>query len=80
MTKTSRKWRYKRVNKIRVINKIHNSILGGITGMMAVFFLLSILAIDNLNKYVVLAYCISLAWLSLVAYSNSLCVEVENIL
>jgi hypothetical protein len=42
--------------------------------------LLSILAIDNLNKYVVLAYCISLAWLSLVAYSNSLCVEVENIL
>jgi uncharacterized membrane protein len=73
MTATSRKWRCKRKNKLRVINKIHNSILGVITGMMSVFFILAILSIDNLNKYVILTYSVSLTWLSLVAYSNSLC-------
>ena len=71
MTKTSRKWRDKRVNRIRVINKIHNSILGVVTGMMAVFFLLALCSIDNVNKYVIADYCISFTWLSLVIYSNN---------
>ena len=71
MTKTSRKWRDKRVKKIRVINKIHNSILRGITGMMVVFFLLALCSIDNVNKYVIASYCISFVWLSLVIYSNN---------
>ena len=76
MTKTSRKWRDKRVKRIRVINKIHNSILGGITGMMAVFFLMSLCAADNVNKYVIIGYCISFTWLSLFIYSNNMdCAE-----
>ena len=72
MTKTSRKWRHKRVKRIRVINKIHNSILGAITGVMAVFFLLSILALDHVNNYVILTFCITLTWLSLVIFSNNM--------
>jgi hypothetical protein len=45
--------------------------------MMAVFFLLSILATDNVNKNVILMFFISITWLSLVIYANNLgCVEV----
>ena len=72
MTKKSRTWRDKKLNKIRVINKLHNSILGTITGVMAVFFLLALCSIDNVNKYVIASYCISFTWLSLVIYSNNM--------
>lgn len=76
MTRTARQWRDKRIKKIRVINKLHNSILGGITGAMAVIFLLALCSIDNVNKYVIASYCISFIWLSLVIYSNNMgCVE-----
>jgi hypothetical protein len=72
MTKTQRRWRDKKLKRIRVIRKIHNSILRGITGMMAVFFLLSLCAMDNANKYVIAIYCISFTWLSIVIYANNL--------
>lgn len=72
MTKTSRKWRDKKINKIKGYRKIHNSILGIITGMMAVFFLLSILSADNINKNIVLMFGISTIWLVLFGYANSL--------
>lgn len=72
MTRTARQWRDKRIKKIRVINKIHNSILGAITGVMVVFFLLALCSIDNVNKYVIASYCISFTWLSLVIYSNNM--------
>lgn len=75
MTKTSRQWRDKKINRARVINKIHNSFLRVTTGMMAVFFLLSILALDNVNKYVILTFCTSVTWLLLIAYSNDLSLE-----
>ena len=76
MTRTARQWRDKRIKKIRVINKIHNSILGGITGVMVVFFLLALCSIDKVNEYVIATYCISFIWISLVIYSNNLgCVE-----
>ena len=72
MTKKSRTWRDKKLNKIRVINKLHNSILGTITGEMAVIFLLAFCSIDNVNKYVIASYCISFTWLSLVIYLNNM--------
>lgn len=72
MTKTSRKWRDKKLNKIRVCRKLHNSILGGITGVMAVIFLLALCSIDNVNKYVIAGYFISFTWLALVIYSNNM--------
>ena len=72
MTKTSRKWRDKKINKIKGYKKIHNSILRGITGMMAVFFLLSILSIDSLNKNVLLMFAVSTVWLILFGYANNL--------
>lgn len=72
MTKTSRKWRDKKIKKIRVYKKIHNSILRGITGMMAVFFLLAILSIDNLNMYVLLMFFVSAIWLNLFISANGL--------
>ena len=72
MTKTSRKWRDKRINKIKGYKKIHNLILGTITGIMAVFFLLSILSADNVNKNVILMFCISMTWLLLIGYANNL--------
>lgn len=72
MTKTSRKWRDKKINKIKGYRKIHNSILGIITGMMAVFFLLSILSADNINKNIVLMFGISTIWLVLFGYANNL--------
>lgn len=78
MTKTSRKWRDKKIKRIRVINKIHNSILGGITGLMAVFFLMSLCAIDNVNKYVIAIYLISFTWLTIVVYANNLDEEGEE--
>lgn len=76
MTKTQRRWRDKKIKKIRVYIKIHNSILGAITGMMAVFFLLSLCAIE-VNKDVILMFAMSSIWLSLFSYANSLdCMEV----
>ena len=72
MTKKSRTWRDKKLNKIRVYKKIHNSILGAITGVMVVFFLLALCSIDNVNKYVIASYCISFTWVSLVIYSNNM--------
>ena len=79
MTKTSRKWRNKRLKRKRVYIKIHKSILGAITGMMAVFFLLSLCSLDNVNKYVIASYCISFTWLSIIVYANNFdCVEVGD--
>lgn len=72
MTKTSKKWRNKRINKNKRVIKIHNSILRGITGMMAVFFLLAILSFDNINKNIVLMFAISTIWLMLFGYANNL--------
>ena len=76
MTRTSRKWRVKKNTKIKGYKKIHNLILGSITGIMTVFFLLSILSIDHVNKDVILMFGISLTWLLLFGYANNLdCVE-----
>lgn len=72
MTKTSRRWRDKRINKIKGYKKIHNLILGSITGIMTVFFLLSILSLDNVNKDVILLFAISTVWLLLFGYANNL--------
>ena len=72
MTQTSRKWRDKKINKIKGYKKIHNLILGTITGIMAVFFLLSILSIDNVNKNVILMFAVSAIWLMLFGYANNL--------
>ena len=68
MTKTSRTWRDKKLNKIRVINKLHNSILGGITGLMAVIFLLTISS--EVNRYTLVMFGVSVVWLGLVIKSN----------
>lgn len=76
MTKTSRKWRDRRVNKIKGYKKIHNLFLVIVTGIMTVFFLLSILSADNVNKNVILMFGISTIWLALFGYANNLdCVE-----
>ena len=72
MTKTSRKWRDKRINKIKGYKKIHNLILVIVTGIMTVFFLLSILSADNLNNKVILMFAISITWLVLFGYANNL--------
>ena len=72
MTRTSRKWRVKKNKKIKGYKKIHNLILGTITGIMAVFFLLSISSADNVNKDVILMFGISLTWLLLFGYANNL--------
>lgn len=76
MTKTQRRWRDKKINRKRVYIKIHNSILRGITGMMAVFFLLPLGAME-VNKDVILMFGMSSIWLTLFVYANNLdCVEV----
>ena len=72
MTKTSRRWRDKRINKIKGYKKIHNFILVTITGIMTVFFLLSILSLDNVNNDVILLFAISTIWLGLFGYANNL--------
>ena len=72
MTKTSKKWRDRRVNKIKGYKKIHNFILVTITGIMTVFFLLSILSLDNVNNDVILLFAISTVWLLLFGYANNL--------
>ena len=72
MTKSQRRWRDKRIKRIKGFKKIHNSILGGITGVMVVFFLLSIASLDNINKNVILMFGISLTWLLLFGYANNL--------
>jgi hypothetical protein len=72
MTKSQRAWRDKKIKKIRVYKKIHNSILGGITGMMVVFFLLALCAMDNVNIYVIAGYFISFTWILIVVYANNL--------
>lgn len=71
MTFYSRLWRYKRIKKIRVINKIHNSFLRGITGMMICIFLLALCSFDNVNEYVVAGYIISFMWLALITIANA---------
>lgn len=72
MTKSQRAWRDKKINKQKGYKKIHNSILRGITGMMAVFFLLAILSVDNINRNVILMFAISTIWLMLFGYANNL--------
>ena len=68
MTETQIRWRVKRINKIRVINKIHNLVLGAITGLMTVFFLISLCS--KLNIYTFLAFILSAIWLSIFTYAN----------
>lgn len=68
MTETQIRWRLKKINKIRVINKIHNLVLGAITGLMTVFFLMTLCA--ELNKYSILIFIISVIWLSIFTYAN----------
>ena len=68
MTRTARQWRDKRIKKIRVINKLHNSILGAITGVMAVIFLLTISS--EVNRYTLIMFGVSVVWLGLVIKSN----------
>lgn len=68
MTETQIRWRVKRINKIRVINKIHNLVLGVFTGLMTVFFLISLCS--KLNIYTFLAFTISAIWLALFTYAN----------
>ena len=70
MTKTSRLWRVKRINRIRVINKIHNLILGVITGLMTVFFLITLCS--EINKYTILASMMCSLWLTMVCYANEI--------
>ena len=72
MTRTSRKWRNRRLNKIKGYKKIHNIVLSLITGLMFVFFLLSILSLDHVNKDVILMFGISMTWLLLFGYANNL--------
>ena len=69
MTVTSKKWRVKKINKKRVMNKIHNIILGAITGFMSVFFLLP-LCVDEVNLLMLGLFILSATWISLVYYSN----------
>lgn len=69
MTKSQRAWRDKRIKKIRVYIKIHNSILRGITGMMTVFFLLPLCA--TLNKYTITMFLMSAIWLLIFIYANN---------
>ena len=68
MTKTSRLWRVKRINRIRVINKIHNLILGVITGLMTVFFLITLCS--EINKYTIPASLMCCLWFELVLCAN----------
>lgn len=72
MTKSQRAWRDKKINKQKGYKKIHNLILGTITGIMTVFFLLAILSVDNINRNVILMFAISTIWLMLFGYANNL--------
>lgn len=72
MTKSQRAWRDKKINKQKGYRKIHNLILGTITGIMTVFFLLAILSVDNINRNVILMFAISTIWLMLFGYANNL--------
>ena len=69
MTKKSRTWRDKKLNKIRVINKLHNSILGTITGVMAVIFLLTISS--EVNRYTLVMFGVSVVWIGLFMKANN---------
>ena len=71
MTVTSKKWRVKKINKKRVMNKIHNIVLGAITGFMSVFFLLH-LCVDEVNLLIFGIFILATIWLSLVYYSNQM--------
>ena len=68
MTDTSRKWRDKKINRIRVYKKIHNSVLLLITEMMLVFFLITLCS--RHNQYSIVINLTSLVWLSLIAWVN----------
>lgn len=69
MTKTSRKWRDKKLKIIRVYKKIHNIVLGLITGLMCVFFLLPF-CIENLTIKGIITFVISTIWLNLIYVAN----------
>lgn len=69
MTRTARQWRDKRIKKIRVINKIHNSILGAITGVMAVIFLLTLCS--DINRYTLTMFGVSVIWIGLFMKANN---------
>ena len=69
MTKTSRKWRDKKLKIIRVYKKIHNIVLGLITGLMCVFFLLPF-CIENLTIKEIITFVISTIWLNLIYVAN----------
>lgn len=69
MTKTSRTWRDKKLNKIRGYRKLHNSILGGITGAMAVIFLLTLCS--DINRYTLTMFGVSVIWIGLVMKANN---------
>lgn len=68
MTRHMIAWRVKRINRVRVINKIHNLILGVVSGLMTVFFLIMLCA--KLNIYSILIFIISAIWLSIFSYAN----------
>ena len=69
MTKKSRTWRDKKLNKIRVINKLYNSILGTITGVMAVIFLLTLCS--DINRYTLTMFGVSVIWIGLFMKANN---------
>ena len=69
MTKTSRKWRDKKINKKRVMNKIHNVMLRTTTGIMFVFFLLPFCS-ETKNVYLIGGFVLSTIWLYLVYEAN----------
>lgn len=69
MTKTSRTWRDKKLNKIRGYRKLHNSILGGITGVMVVIFLLTLCS--DINRYTLTMFGVSVIWIGLFMKANN---------
>ena len=72
MTKTSRKWRDKKLKKLKGYRKLHNVALSFNAGLMLVIFLLSILSADNVNKNVILMFVVSVTWLAIFGYANNL--------
>lgn len=71
MTFYSRLWRYKKLKKIRVINKIHNIVLSLITGIMFVFFLLPF-CLNTINRIVLAMFCVAIMWLFILHKANKM--------
>ena len=69
MTKKSRTWRDKKLNKIRGYRKLYNSILGAITGVMAVIFLLTLCS--DINRYTLTMFGVSVIWIGLFMKANN---------